>query len=348
MSRRIHTPTPHEEEIIRLEQQLRGNKVQIADLRKSVARARTEADLWQEKYDEALAIKEPQNIQPLLAPSSQHEERRGVSLVGLSDWHVAEKIDKAKVRGLNSYSPAICRKRAVHCMESVIRLQRHTVKSYDASAMVLWLGGDFVTGYLHPELEQTNFMGPVEESLFAVELLTQCIGMLAQEKSIKKLHIVCQRGNHGRTTKKMQFKNDFETSHETMVYAALAGSIKADHIHWEIPKADVHYVDLLKDWRLRCFHGHQVKYSDGVGGVSISLNKWQSKQDQTRKAHHNIMGHFHQYSEPNTRTTMNGSLKGWDEYAASFGFPYQEPLQTFLLLDASRRMVAQRMPVFCV
>ena len=347
MPRPIHTPTPQEEQVTALEQRLRAQATQISDLRKSVERARGDVDKWQGKYDELLAIKEPMELAPLLPPSAAAIESRGVTLAGWSDWHVAERIDKAKVRGLNAFSPAICRRRAIHCAESTIRLHRHIAKSYKVDAMVLWLGGDFVTGYLHPELEQTNYMGPVEESLFAVELLTLCIGMLAAEKSIKKLRVVCQRGNHGRTTKKMQFKNDFETSHETMVYAALAGSIKASHIQWEIPKSDVHYVDLLKDWRLRCFHGHQVKYSDGVGGVSISLNKWQAKQDMTRRAHHNIMGHYHQYSEPNNRTTMNGSLKGWDEYAASFGFPYQEPLQSFLLLDAARRMVAQRMPVFC-
>jgi hypothetical protein len=59
------------------------------------------------------------------------------------------------------------------------------------------------------------------------------------------------------------------------------------------------------------------------------------------------MGHYHNYGEPNARTTLNGSLKGYDEYAASAGFPYQEPLQAFLLLDATRRMMAQRMPIFC-
>ena len=60
-----------------------------------------------------------------------------------------------------------------------------------------------------------------------------------------------------------------------------------------------------------------------------------------------MMGHYHTYMEGNTRTTLNGSLKGYDEYAASAGFPYQDPLQAFLLIDADRRMVAQRMPIFC-
>ena len=82
-----------------------------------------------------------------------------------SDWHVGEVVDKRKVRGLNSYSPEIARKRAssagVHdeAWRYPFELQR--------DSMVLFLGGDFISGYLHEELAQTNAMAPVEETRYA-------------------------------------------------------------------------------------------------------------------------------------------------------------------------------------
>jgi len=338
--------SPEQEVIAALENKLRAKDAAAADLKDSVKRARHDADKWREKFDELLAIKEPIKCAPLCTPS-RIGRSSGVAVAMWSDWHVAERIERQKVRGLNAFSPNIARKRAAKCADSTLRLFRHVRESYSVDTLMLYLGGDFITGYLHPELAQTNYMGPIEEGRFAEELLIGCINKLAEENGIKKLRIVCQRGNHGRTTPKMQYKNDFETSYETWIYAHLASLFKSPRIDWDIPQSDVHCVEVLPDWRMRVFHGHQVKYNDGIGGIGIPLNKWESKQDITRACAHNLMGHYHTYMEGNTRTTLNGSLKGYDEYAASAGFPYQDPLQAFLLIDADRRMVAQRMPIFC-
>lgn len=341
-------PTPEEEKVTLIEQQLSGAQGEIKDLRDSLKRARANLEEWQERFEALLALKQPLKVPPLVPTARGRAASGGVAVAVWSDWHVAERIDAAKVRGLNEFNPEIAERRAAHCAMSTLRLFRHVRKSYSVDSMLLFLGGDFITGYLHEELAQTNYMGPVEEGRFAEKLLISSIRHLAEEKGLRRLHIVAQRGNHGRTTRKMQFKNDFETSYETWVYAHLADVFAGDpRIVMEVPKADVHCVPVLKDWLVRCYHGHQVRYSDGVGGVTIPLNKWQAKQNATERAAFNLMGHYHHYSEPNTVTTMNGSLKGYDEYAASGGMPFQPPLQSFLLLDVERRMVAQRMPVFC-
>ena len=240
------------------------------------------------------------------------------------------------------------RRRAEHCAASTIRLWRHLAKSYRIDTLLLYLGGDFITGYLHEELAQTNSMAPVEEAQFAKELLIGGLDALAAEKSIKKLHLVCMRGNHGRTTRKMQFKNDYETSFESMIYWGLQERYeKQKRITVEVPRGDVHLLEVLPDWHVRMYHGHQVRYGDGVGGLTIPLNKWQHRQDTTRKARFNLMGHYHNYSLPNPNTLLNGSLKGYDEYAASHGFRFEEPYQALCLVDAGRKIVAQHMPIFC-
>jgi len=87
------------------------------------------------------------------------------------------------------------------------------------------LGGDFIGGWIHPELSQTNIMSPIEEVLFAGELLTGCIETLLS-KCDCALTIVCSRGNHARISPKMQFSNEMETSYETILYSILADKFK--------------------------------------------------------------------------------------------------------------------------
>ena len=56
-----------------------------------------------------------------------------------------------------------------------------------------------------------------------------------------------------------------------------------------------------------------------------------------------LCGHFHQYVQLQ-RLIVNGSLKGYDEYAYANNFPY-EPAQQALWLTHPKYRVTYRMPV---
>lgn len=341
---------PSESEAAEMAQEMamRGMRGQRDDARRAADVARKALEHLQGKFDQLAAIKKPMPVQPFKAAKSSADRSAGVSLCMWSDWHVAEVVSPRMVSRRNAYNPAIARKRAARCVESTVKIHRHLARSYAVDSMVLFLGGDFITGYLHPELEQTNAMGPVEEAYLAKELLTAALDRLLEEKSIRHLRIVCIRGNHGRTTKKIQFKNDYATSLESFLYWTLRDHYPGGtRVTFEVPESDVHEITVVDGWKLRLFHGHQIRYNDGIGGLTIPLQKWLAKQDRTNQVDFNLMGHYHTYSIPTPRTILNGSLKGWDEYAASHGFPFQEPLQAFALLDVKRRMVAQHLPIFC-
>lgn len=333
----------------------RGFESRIEGLNRIIAEGKKWAGVQAEELERErarfaalAAIKEPILRGPLvkLARSGGHHAH-GAVLVNWSDWHVAEVVDKSKIHGKNAYSPEIARKRSRTCAESTVRLWRHTRASYAVDTMVLFLGGDFISGYLHEELAQTNAMAPIQEARFAEELLMGALDLLVNEKSIKRLHIVGMSGNHGRTSKKMQFKNNYETSYESFIYWHLQDMYASDQVTFSVPKGDVEIVEVVADFKLRLYHGHQIKYNDGMGGLTIPLNKWQAKQQSIGRADFNLMGHYHTFSQPNAVTCLNGSLKGFDEYAASHGFPCQPPLQSFVLYDINRRLIVQTMPVFC-
>jgi len=273
-------------------------------------------------------------------------KRHGIAIVHWTDWHVAEVVSKNKTNGLNKFNPEICQKRVDALAQSTVKMLRLHRQDIVIDEVLLVLGGDFVTGYLHPELEQTNAMGTAEEAQFAIELLSGAINTFFEHGDPKKLRIVCHRGNHGRTTKKHQFKNDYETSRESLVYWSLRQRIQDDRIEWIIPESDVFYTTLVRGCDVRTCHGHQIKYGGGVGGLLVPANRWVLRQNSTKPAILTMMGHFH------TRNIMSGiavagSIKGWDEYAMAHGFAYEPPTQSFMLFDVGRKQITASWPIFC-
>lgn len=269
-----------------------------------------------------------------------------IPIICWSDWHVAELVSKSKTNGYNQFTPEIAAKRAQVNTESTLKLLKNCRQSVGIDEAVLILGGDFITGYLHEELAQTNAMGPVEESYFAQSILETEVNTLISNAGLKKLRIICHRGNHGRNTKKIQFKNDYETSYETWIYWNLRDRLSGPGIEWIIPEADIYHTTLMPGYVLRTMHGHQIKFGGGIGGVSVPLHRWIAKQDQTVSASMTVLGHFHTFA-PSSRFVINGSLKGWDEFAQSKGFPFEHPCQVLQLFDCKRKQVTARYPIFC-
>ena len=56
-----------------------------------------------------------------------------------------------------------------------------------------------------------------------------------------------------------------------------------------------------------------------------------------------LMGHFHTHTQL-TKLIINGSLKGYDEYASSGNFPFEKPQQA-LWITHPKHGVTFRMPV---
>jgi hypothetical protein len=186
-------------------------------------------------------------------------------------------------------------------------------------------------------------MGPVEEAYYAYELLGSAIQTIANCKKAGHLTVVCSRGNHARTTKKMQYKNDDSTSFESFIYWTLRD--KFPEVDFVINSSDISYVRLSRRFTCRFIHGHQIRYGGGVGGISVPLKKWIHKQQDTRHADYTVLGHFHT-RQIGTDYLINGSTKGYDEFAQSHGFAFETPQQSFFLVDHDYNMVTTANPIF--
>lgn len=281
-----------------------------------------------------------------IASPTQPNRGEATAIVQWSDWHLDECVKPNLVGGLNEYNERIAQKRCQTLFENTIKLIDTQRSSVDIPNLVLHLGGDFITNYLHPENEQTNTMGPMEAAEFAIDQICTGIAYLRRHGRFKNIVVVTNRGNHGRITDKMQFNNDFTLNIETIIYCMVKRHFKADkNISWHISEGALSYFDVYGK-TLRFFHGHQIRYKGGIGGLTIPLYKAIHRWNETKKAFYNFMCDKHDLNNPTPDSQVNGSLVGFNAMANEMGFPYRPPLQSFTLLDA-KRGVTIKAPIFC-
>lgn len=268
-------------------------------------------------------------------------DRREATAVALaSDWHVGEKVDPSRVMGLNEFTPEIARLRARRYFEAVEWLITKERKYADIQNLVLALMGDFLSGYIHAELVESNFMSPIEEVRFTKALLIEGIDFLLRALPDLVIRIPCNFGNHDRTTDKTRIATASRNSYTWGLYHDLADWYRGnERVLFQI--ADGHHlVTEIYDLRLHTHHGDSVRSAGGIGGVTVPLNRavvqWAAKYN----SHISCVGHFHQYLSAE-RLVMNGSLIGYSTYADWLPGAAPEPAQqAFFLVDRKRGKTA--------
>lgn len=281
-----------------------------------------------------------------IPPPIIKKKNEATAIIQWSDWHVDEVVEFESTNGLNEFNKEIARKRAIKLSENTVKILDSQRSSVDINNVVLHLGGDSIGGYIHPELQQTNSMSPLQGIFYAKDLLVLGIEYLMLHGGIKNLIVVTSRGNHPRLTPKMQYANDYSMNLETFLYWSLQDYFKNDkRIAFKIEQSELAYLTVY-DKILRFFHGHQIRFLGGVGGLTVPLYKAIHRWNANIKAYYNFMCDKHTYSTPTPDCQVNGSLKGYDAFAVSHGFSFQPPLQSFTLLD-SKRGITIKAPIFC-
>lgn len=321
---------------------------QIKSLKKQLEQFIKEYEALSDAYDVALNLKTQDvsgtNI-PFIDPNPKHKNE-ATAIMQLSDGHFGKIVLPSTVNGLNEYNPKIAKKRMEKLAENFIKLVHKERYSVTIDNLVLILGGDFIeNSQLHDHSEMTTELSPMEETLYARELISTFIKTIQENCDFKNIMIPTIRGNHARTTKKMSASVDFRMSYENILYNILKQDFSDNVFDWYIPDSGIAEFSIYGN-RMRAFHGHECKSGGGIGGLTIPLNKFLLRLDQINKCSYNFMHHYHNYSFPTSKCTLNGSVVGYDPYAFSLGCEYQPPVQSFQLYDKDRGMTV-RMPVFC-
>jgi hypothetical protein len=270
----------------------------------------------------------------------------GVPTLFCSDWHWDEVVKPSQIGGVNEYNRALAHSRLQALVETAIYLCRIISPKMDYPGMVVPLGGDMISGNIHDELVATNQFNTMPTIL---DILGKLIWMIDRLLEVfPRLFLPCVSGNHGRDTRKIWVKDRHATSFDWLIYNLLAKHYENDkRVTFLIPDGpDAYY--RVYGHRYLLTHGDQFRGGDGLIGVLGPIirgdHKKRSRNAQIDMAYDTmLLGHFHQYIH-HSRVIVNGSLKGYDEYAYSNNFGYEEPQQA-LWLNHPKHGITYRMPV---
>lgn len=253
----------------------------------------------------------------------------GVPTLFASDWHWGEVVDPNQIGGVNEFNVSIAQDRARVLIEKTIDLLKNHLAMPKYPGIVFALGGDMVSGDIHEELVATNEMEimPVVIDLFGV--LVWCIETLAD--AFGNVFVPCVGGNHGRNTHKIRAKGRNFTSFDWLLYQFLAKRFEGDkRVRFLIPGgSDCHYT--VMGHRYLLTHGDQFRGGDGMVGALGPIirgdHRKRSRSTQIDMEYDTmLLGHWHQLL-PLHRLIVNGSLKGYDEYAYGANFGFEPPRQ---------------------
>lgn len=325
---------PHVLQIESLERKLQTTKAKHSKLN-------TLHKALQTKYEElsktVRIAKEvgPPIISPIKTKDSKGDTEATVVMVA-SDWHVEEEVLPERVNFLNEYDPASAKKRATNFFRYGKRLMDITNKDARVTNLILPLLGDFITNDIHEENAENNALLPSDAIMLAQDLIASGLSFLLEECDyLRKISIPCHSGNHGRTTKRVHVASESGHSLEYMMYQSLKRQFAGnDRVEFNISPGYHSYLTVY-DTTLRFHHGHAVRYSGGVGGIYIPVNKAIAQWNKAKHADLDVFGHFHQMRDGGNFIS-NGSLIGWNSFAEWIKADYEEPKQAFFVIDNKR------------
>ncbi len=282
----------------------------------------------------------------LLSPQAK-ASAPGVPTLMLSDLHWGEVVQPAQINHVNDYNVRIAHERMDTCINAAVHLLRILSPKLDYPGIVLPLGGDMISGNIHDELTATNELNTMPTVLDLYGVLTGVISTMAD--TFKHVFLPCVSGNHGRDTHKIWNKDRHATSFDWLLYQFLAKRFENDkRVTFLIPDGPDAYYKVY-DHAYLLTHGDQFRGGDGMigclGPILRGDHKKRSRNGQVDMEYDTmLMGHWHQYIH-HGRVIVNGSLKGYDEYAYNNNFGFERPQQALWMTHPAHGQT-YRMPVY--
>lgn len=277
----------------------------------------------------------------------------GTPTLFLSDLHAGEVVEAEQVFNVNEFNLDLFNSRLEKVVTTAdMLLGNHLTHGQEYEGIVLSLGGDMVSGDIHEELSATNEAPIMTVVRHVAQRLLLTVRFLSSR--YRRVHILGVPGNHGRITRKPRFKFTAATNFDWLIYTMLEDLINAaglTNVTCQFPPVrDITYT--LAGRRYRLSHGDQFRGGDSIIGALGPI----TRGDKRKRAQAATLpgraddydtltiGHWHTY-HPGLKVIVNGSLKGWDEYALGNGFEYEPPIQA-LWTTHPRLGINFIMPVF--
>lgn len=274
-----------------------------------------------------------------LTPKAFKKTERTIASAMLSDVHSDEVVNPAEINYVNAYSREICDARLKRFFEKTIQIDKHL--GLPSDGLVLFLGGDMISGNIHEELTITNEAPVLDTCLHLAEQI--CAGIALQLEHFGKVHVAGVTGNHGRIRHKPQCKNRAKDNFDWLIYKIVEKHFRqVKEVSFQIPEGSDAKVNIYSQ-RVQLTHGDQFHGGAGIAGIyspiALGNHRKQKRETDTSSPYDLlIMGHWHQLKNMGD-IIINGSVKGYDEYAYQKNFPFEPPQQAFWLTSQDGREI---------
>lgn len=286
-------------------------------------------------------------IEPVRKDASKKVQKKhdATMVVLLSDIHAEERVDPDTVNGLNDYSLDVCDQRMSELMERFAVLLEHERRLAKIDRVVVWLGGDFISGHIHDDTAELAQLAPLTATRWIGARLRGFLDAVSE--NAKEVIVATNSGNHGRSTEKLRVGTELEHSFEQNLYLTMAAAESRKNVRWQVGTGYLNYLD-LDGFVIRFHHGHAIKYGGGIGGITIPTNKAIAAWDAVKRADLTCFGHWHQFQWLRAgRYVANGSVIGHSAYATRIKAAYEPPCQACIVIDHGRHEVTKAMPIYC-
>lgn len=258
----------------------------------------------------------------------------GIPTLTLSDWHWGETVDGEQMFQKNEYNLDIAEKRANVLFEKTLQtlFQRQAGATYDG--FVLQMAGDMVSGNIHDDLRVTNGAPILDCVMSMAERIAR--GVLEIAENFEWVYVPCVVGNHGRIGKP-GYKNVAIDNYDFLLYKMVEKLVQCqqpagkNNVEFDISNSTEYLYNVYGTGYLLT-HGDSFSESVSEDNFWSALNKAANKKKQLytnaggKGFNHMVCGHFHRYGAAGS-VIVNGSLKGYDEYARHHNYSYEEPSQ---------------------
>lgn len=320
----------------------------ISDIPEQEESERVNSEFWRKRFKDtkkelAYVSRMRESLFDLSEPSLKlprwtakpHKAGLDIPVLFTSDFQWGEVIDRDEMGGINAFDLRIAKNRYRQLISSTIDIC-HNFRQGDYPGIIYLRGGDSISGDIHDELQRTNEVpstGQVldlfGEELRGIELLAEHFG---------KVVVISVAGNHGRLTKKPIAKKYAEWNFDHMLSLMLEKACTSKDVTFLTPTSSEAYFQLY-GVRFLLTHGDRIGSRGGTGfiGPIATITRGAKK---TRDAYatmgklidYVLIGHFHT-SAWGPGFIANGSLPGYNEYAASIKATPEPPCQTLYFVN---------------
>jgi hypothetical protein len=173
-------------------------RAEASGLRAKYRAALEQIDRERERADRFTAL---QGVTPVPLTKSVKAKKRAkhaaTAILMLSDIHCEERVDPATVNGENDYSLDVCQLRMAELEERFLECLEHERNQADIRRVLIWLGGDFITGHIHPDCVEVAQLSPMNATLWIQARLRGLINRVAEH--VDEVVVCTNAGNHGRS-----------------------------------------------------------------------------------------------------------------------------------------------------